>query len=302
MTGVAPTLGRVNDEARADGTVADVLDHAVKPGFVTGRLSAVVVAAAALVAFIDVKWATPGEYSRDAQPAIDALPSGHLHTSHAALMGSFSLLLRAPFVAVAHLADAGEKASYQAGVFPCLLVAALLGVALSLWSPAVRGARGAGVLVVLLASATPAVLDALELGHPEEVLAGSLAVGAVVLATRGRVTTAAVTLGLAVATKQWAVLAIPPTILALPGRRVRATAVADAVALALTAFQIVENASGFAVMSRQAASAPPVPSVESWWHFFGRSLPNWVSRATHPPLPWRKSGRSTWRATRPVPR
>jgi uncharacterized membrane protein len=58
---------------------------------------------------------------------------------------------------------------------------------------------------------------AVRLGHPEA-LTAALCVLAVVLARRDHWVVAAVVLGLAIATKQWAVVAIVPALLAAPGR------------------------------------------------------------------------------------
>ena len=73
--------------------------------------------------------------------------------------------------------------------------------------------------MVGLCAANPITLRALDIGHPEELLGAVLCAGAVLAALRGRATLAGVLLGLAMANKAWAVLAIGPVLLALPERR-----------------------------------------------------------------------------------
>ena len=83
-----------------------------------------------------------------------------------------------------------------------------------------------------LCVANPVTLRALEIGHPEELLCAAFAIGAVLAASDRRTVLAAVLLGLAIASKAWAVLAIGPVLLALPGRRVLALAIAGTVTAA----------------------------------------------------------------------
>jgi hypothetical protein len=73
------------------------------------------------------------------------------------------------------------------------------------------------------------------MGHPEELLCAALAIGAVLAAADRRTVLAAVLLGLAIATKAWAVLAIGPVLLALPARRLLALVIAGAVTAAVLA-------------------------------------------------------------------
>ena len=80
--------------------------------------------------------------------------------------------------------------------------------------PAARGMRGGRGALCLV---NPLTWEAIRLGHPEELLGGALCVGAVLAALRGRTLPAAVLLGLALATKQWAVIAVLPVLAAAPG-------------------------------------------------------------------------------------
>jgi Glycosyltransferase family 87 len=84
------------------------------------------------------------------------------------------------------------------------------------------------LVVLALGAASPLAWQAVWFGHPEELLASALAVGAVLAALGGRTVPAGALLGLAVASKQWAVLAILPVLLAAPGRHMRLLAAAAA--------------------------------------------------------------------------
>ena len=104
---------------------------------------------------------------------------------------------------------------------PCLLAAAALGVWLVAQMRRRTGpARSLARAVALgVCVANPLTLRALELGHPEELLGGALCVAAVLLAARERPLWAGLALGLAIANKEWALLAVGPVLLALPSRR-----------------------------------------------------------------------------------
>jgi len=211
-------------------------------------------------------WARTGDYLDDAGPPLDALASGNLHRFLVLqpLMGPVSVLVRLPFVAGARLAGAGELARYRAGAFPCLVAAAVLGLVLV----RLRGLRpNRAVLVLVLAVVTPASLAAVRFGHPEEVLGGVLCVAAVLLADRHPLW-AGVALGLAVATKQWAIVAVAPVVLAAPaGRRLRLLAVALGVGELLTLPLFLGNSSAFTHITNEAASATQVTTSTAsvWW-------------------------------------
>jgi hypothetical protein len=247
--------------------------------------------ALAVLTAIGVSWYRGGlgDYPHDAAGAVDALAGGHvlraLTVHPQPLMGPIAILARAPFVAAGHAFGAGSLASYRLGAIPCLVAAGLLGVVLlRTFAPASR--RGAvSIVVVLLAVASPAATSAVELGHPEEVLCAALSVLAVVAAMRGRVVATAVLLGLALATKQWAVIAVPPAVLAV-GRpyRWRVAAFATGLATLLTLPQVLADPSGFASVSQHAATATNDTFVQSWWYLVGQTLPGWLARSTHPAI------------------
>lgn len=179
------------------------------------RVRAVLIAGAmAFSALVAWKSAgTGGDYTSDAGPAIGQFAAGHFLKGlrePTPLMGPLSILVRFPFVAVAHAFGSGRTTDYRLGCFVCILPAGLIAAALARRA---TDKRALGLLFVVVAIATPAVTNAVELGHPEEILAAALAVSAVTAATGGRRWATAILLGLAVATKQWAALA--PFILSL---------------------------------------------------------------------------------------
>jgi hypothetical protein len=237
------------------------------------RASRALAAAALLVAGALVLRSALGvadglDYFADAAFPIDALARGDLRgfAANPALMGDFSLFLRAPFVWLVF--DRDVSVVYLAGALPCL--AALVALALYLRRRVL--ARGlpvaAALLVGLLAVLNPGTFRSLHWGHPEEILAGALCVGAIVAATRGRGLPAGVLLGLAVATKQWAVIAVIPTLLAATRHRIRLSLVAGALAgaIALPALLLQPQA----VVGTHAAiiQAQPVAGPANvWWPF-----------------------------------
>ena len=157
----------------------------------------------------------------DGGPAVEALSDGDVGAFFAEQppMGSFSLVLRAPFVAAADAMGGSPLTLYRAGALACML--ALMALALSVGFTMARRGREwkVAALVPLGLLAGPVTSAALEFGHPEELLAAALMVGAVIAAGRDRALAAGLLLGCAVATKQWAAMAALPLLLALPRRR-----------------------------------------------------------------------------------
>ena len=157
----------------------------------------------------------------DAGRSVEALAQGDVDEFFAKQppMGGVSLVLRAPFVAAADAAGGGTIDLYRAGVFACLL--GLMALALHVGFTMARRGREwkVAAIVPLGILAGPATYAALEHGHPEELLAGALMVGAVLAAARDRAVAAGLLLGVAVATKQWAALAALPVLIAAPRGR-----------------------------------------------------------------------------------
>ncbi len=148
---------------------------------------------------------------------------GHVSAffAHQPLMGLTSILLRLPFAGLASVAHAGALTGYRLGALACVLPAGLLaGWMLQRAAPTTK-ALAAAILAAGVVVAGPATSQAVVLGHPEEVLASTLATGAVLAAVMRRPLLAATMLGLAIGTKQWALLAAPPVLVAAGGERVK---------------------------------------------------------------------------------
>jgi hypothetical protein len=184
-------------------------------------------ASAALAVVLAALTGLGTDYPGDAGPAIASLAHGDVHgfVSAPVQMGPLSILLRAPLAA---LAGPESVWAYRLGALLCLLALAGLGALI-----ARRAGAASGVLAAALLIANPVTVDALHLGHPEELLGAALCVAAVLL-VRDHQVGAAVALGAALATKQWALIAIAPVLIAAPpGTRARVAAVTAGVAAAV---------------------------------------------------------------------
>ena len=247
-----------------------------------------------------------GDYPKDAGPTIQALLDGDFGAALASqpLMGALSVLIRLPFAAAADLAGGGDLLVYQLGSIPCVAAAGVLGLAIARWMERRGASRAACIATVVFSMVNPLTREALVLGHPEELLGAALCVGAVLAALRGRSTRAGLLLGLALATKQWALIAVLPVLAAAPaagrGRRLRVAIVAGAVAAVQTVPLVMGNLSGFSETAKLAASGGE--SVHPWnvlWPLAGtedrvisigdeqrvvtvRVIPAWLARLTHP--------------------
>ncbi|HEY3190170.1 MAG TPA: glycosyltransferase 87 family protein, partial [Solirubrobacteraceae bacterium] len=150
-----------------------------------------------------------------------------------------------------------------------------------------------------LCAAGPIAERALEIGHPEEILGGTLCVAAVLAAGSRRTVWAGVLLGLAVATKAWALLAVGPVLLALPARHWRALLIAGLVVAAILAPLAVAHPRAFAAKTGSMATTGAIFQPWQAWWFLGehagvvrgtsgqakpgyRTAPPWIARVTHP--------------------
>jgi hypothetical protein len=198
----------------------------------------------------------------DPAPTIAALVHGHLSAAahDQPFMGLTSILLRLPFAALATALGGGRMLTYRFGVFACALVLAAVVLAV------VRRARVRPVVGLLIAVVTvlnPITLEWLN-GHPEELLGGALCVAAVLAAMDDRCVLAGVLLGLAVGTKEWALLAaVPTTVACLTGRR-RMLLIAAVVAAPLVLTLPAIDPTAFARVSRGIGYLT-WPSFRSWW-------------------------------------
>jgi hypothetical protein len=256
-----------------------------------------------------------GDYYLDAATAIHPLLRGDLSAYFAAhpLVGPFALLVQTPFAAI----GSSRLAEFQWATIPCLLAIAGLGLYLAELARRRGAGRAAQILLPLLCLVNPLTFEAIQLGHPEEILTAALAVGAVAVASQGHGVRAGILLGLAIASKQWAVMALFPTLMALPSRQLRTAALAVVIPAALMLPDMIASPDSFFLTQTSAASGGRIGSIWSGWyaatpevalHLNGTGLtahvhrlPAWLAPLTHPlvallafalPLAiWLRSGR-----------
>ena len=209
----------------------------------------------------------------DAQPAIAALADGKVHDFFANQppMGSFSLLARTPFAAVTQALGGRDLAVYRAGAFACLLGLGLLAVWTMFALARLRRPRGAALLVAAAVVVNPLTFQALKFGHPEELLGAALCVGGVLAAARGRSLLSAALLGCAIATKQWALLAVPVALVAAPRGRVPMSAAVAGVAGLFTVPMILADPSRFLLAQKSVGIATTFQNTvtaSNFWFLF----------------------------------
>lgn len=249
------------------------------PALTPTRVASILIPAAGLGLALIGQASVTGDYAAhgtvagdNAGPAILAL--SHLHLAAAAqhqpLMGLTSLLLRAPVQRLAELVGASGTGAYRLGVIVCLLPTCLLAGWL------IARARGshrqllAAAVAALAMLAGPATRAAIALGHPEEILAATLATAAVIAARRERLTAASLLCGAAVATKPWAVLALPCVLLALPDRRWAGLWRSAAVGLPLLGALPVLNSAAFSRAAHAVGDTRSTNPLSLWWPLGGR--------------------------------
>jgi hypothetical protein len=238
-----------------------------------GALIACALLTFAIVAYIALGSGASGDYSTrapvagdNAGPALDALIHGHLASfvTHQPLMGLSSLLLRAPVVGLGVLMGAHSGLAYGLGALVCLMPLALLAA----WMVGRQGSpqqRLGAVFAAAILLTGPATVAAVHVGHPEEVLAAALATGAVLAASRHRPGWAWPLLGLAVGTKQWALLAAPCVLMALPDRRIVTGLKAGALGLALSATLPLADPAAFARADSVVGGLRFTDPFSLWW-------------------------------------
>ena len=185
-----------------------------------------------------------GDYGKDAGPVVRALTEGDISRflSDHRLVGPFAILLQAPFAA---LGNGSRVSNYQWACIPCLLAVGLLGIYLAAAARRRGVSRVSGFVIATLCLVNPLTFYALQTGHPEELLTAALCVAAVAVAARGQAWRAAILLGLALVSKQWAVIAVLPVLMALPALRLRVALGAAAVALAFTLPGVIADPGAF---------------------------------------------------------
>jgi hypothetical protein len=230
-------------------------------------------AALAWLGLIGFAWS---DYENEAKPAFDALLHGQL-TQFLRLAPAYggSLIERAPFAVLPRLWGGGALAVYRMAALPCLLAAALLAVVIVARMRAERRPLPARAIALFVCVANPITLQALEAGHPEELLGACLCVAAVLCALAERPLWAGIALGLAVANKDWALLAAGPVLLALPARRRLPCAGTAIAAAAIVLLPLLLVRSGAFVAATRASASTPSSIFQPWqiWWFLGHHGP-----------------------------
>jgi hypothetical protein len=233
-------------------------------------------AGCALLAWLGLKSFTWSDYETESRPAFEALVHGHL-TEFLQLVPAYggSLVERAPFALIPGLWGGGALAVYRAVAVPCLLAAALLGIHLVARMRVEGRPLFARALALAVCVANPLTLRALELGHPEELLGACLCVAAVLLAASERPVWAGLALGLAVANKEWALLAVGPVLLVLPPRRRPALIGSSLTVAALVLAPLLLIGSGGFSSALRAGATPPSVLFHPWqvFWFLGHHAP-----------------------------
>jgi hypothetical protein len=126
--------------------------------------------------------------------------------------------------------------------------------------------RPGQLLIVALCMLNPLVTNALWLGHPEELLTSSLAVGCLLALCERRIALAAVLAGLAIATKQWALVLVCPVLLAAERERVRSALLMFGAGAAATLPMVLGNFAAFRYALSYISSARSVTTDINWFY------------------------------------
>jgi glycosyl transferase family 87 len=247
---------------------------------------ALVVLGAVYVAWLGFRLELMGDYPMDYAPAMNELLGGHLvaFLAHLPTNGAGgSVLLRAPAALLGKLIGGSQLAEFRFGALFCMLVVGGLGLWLA------RDLREAGrptlarACVIAVCVLSPAVLDAIFFGHPEEPLGAALCVAAVLVADDGRSGLAGLLLGLAMINKPWGVLALAPVLLAARERTLRVLLIAAAICVAWTTVAYLGAPSHFGRIVFGASTSVVAHPVDLWWPLAHLHLAPGVTPAYFPP-------------------
>ena len=239
------------------------------------------------------------DYEIEAEASLKALVAGEVgRFLELAPPYGGSLILRAPFALLSKLSGGGDLALFRSIAIPCLLATAVLGVALWARGQALGRSRAACWIVLLLCSANPLALRALETGHAEELLVSTLCVGAMLAAHARRPLLAGALVGLAVGAKPWALLAVAPVLIMLPAGHKRALLACGMAAAALLApFLLAAGGAASEGATIARTTGHVFQPWQAWW-FFGehgelvtgfsgdkpgyRTPPDWIGLVARP--------------------
>jgi hypothetical protein len=234
------------------------------PGYTDAAVAAAMVGVLYYVAMRVRMWL---DFFFEAGPAVQHLMAGDIH-GFLALTPVYggSLLLGSPALALGG-ALGGLNGAYRLEWLFCATAVAVLALVLARTQRAEGRSPLSRWLLIGLLIANPAAEWAIKAGHPEELLAAALCVGGMLLVVRGRITSGAILLGLAVASKQWALLALPIALAATPRNdRLRLSALAGCAALTLFLPLALANTSHFVTTNRSIASASIFFRPQQiWW-------------------------------------
>jgi Glycosyltransferase family 87 len=226
----------------------------------------VAVAMIGLLSYIALRVVIWEDFFTEAGPSVGRLMAGDLHgflTLAPAYGGS--LLLRAPVMALGGELS-GLDGAYRFGSIFCVLAVAVLALVLAKIQRSDGQSAFSRWMLIIVLVASPAANWALKEGHPEELLTAALCVGAMLLVVKGKITPAAILLGLAMASKQWAILALPLALAATPEHRTRFSISAGLSALALSAPMAIAAAGNFITANRGLVTAPSIFHPQQiWW-------------------------------------
>lgn len=215
------------------------------------------------------------DFYREAWPAYRLLLHGHFLgflRDSPAYVGS--LLMRAPFALLAGALGASARGVYVATAIPCVLALALLAGYLAARWPVVnpgnadpQATRGIRPLELLMFA--PPVLLAINSGHPEDLLGGTLCVLAVLMACRGSGWGAGLAIALAVINKAWALVAAPLVFALMPADRrlsgfLTAALASAALIVPLTALRISSLSSASSALGVHIGGIVLIPQL-LWW-------------------------------------
>jgi hypothetical protein len=200
------------------------------------------VTVAGLAASRDVFWT--GDFYLEAYPAYEALMGGDPGRFIDLLPGysGFTVTVGGPAALLTGALGGAETMAYRFSAVPGLLALAALGVAVA--APLRAAGNRAWPIFLLCAAGGALAYQTLLYGHPEDLLAGACAVGAVLAARAGMTWRAAALLVVAIVAKQWAVLAILPAAMAAPRHGVRIAATGVVATAGLLGLQLSPSASG----------------------------------------------------------
>jgi hypothetical protein len=227
----------------------------------------------AAVAVIAIASPTRGDYlpaqsdnADNSAPVMDALIEGDLDRAVdvQTITGPVSVIFRLPAAALGR-ALGGLELEYAFGAAICLWVLALLAIVLAVRAHRLSEERLTGPAVALLLVANPVTLAALDVGHPEDLLAAALATAAVLLAGQNRAVLTGLALAAAVGSKPWAALAGPIALLVLDSGHRRTIVAGAAATLILFAPAIASNPERYREGSRVLSEQPRVYAQSVWW-------------------------------------